>query len=59
MGVLAYGWGRPKETIEATHRVTLEELILGSMRPKRALGQVDDVQIAEGEHSVPLIGRPK
>jgi hypothetical protein len=43
MGVLAYGWGRPKETIEATHRVTLEELILGSMRPKRALEQVDDV----------------
>ena len=58
MGVLAYGWGRPKETIEATHRMTLEELILGSMRPKRALEQVDDVQVAEGEYAVPLIGRP-
>ena len=31
--------------------------ILGSMRPKRALEQVDDVQVAEGEYSVPLIGR--
>ena len=59
MGVLAYGWGRPKETIEATHRMTLEELILGSMRPKRALEQVDDVQAAEDEYSVPLIGRPQ
>ena len=58
MGVLAYGWGRPKETIEATHRMTLEELILGSTRPKRALEPVDDVQVAEGEYSVPLIGRP-
>ena len=57
MGVLAYGWGRPKETIETTHRMTLEELVLGSMRPKRALEQINDVPVAEGECSVPLIGR--
>ena len=57
MGVLAYGWGRPKETIETTHRMTLEELVLGSMRPKRALEQINDVPVAEGEGSVPLIGR--
>jgi hypothetical protein len=59
MGVLAYGWGRPKETIETTHRMTLEELILGSMGPKRAPGQVDDGEVAEGEYAVPLIGRPQ
>jgi hypothetical protein len=59
MGVLAYGWGRPKETIEATHHMKLEELILGSMRPKRPLEQIDDPRVVEGECSVPRIGRPK
>ena len=57
--LLAYGWGRPKETIETTHRMTLEELILGSMGPKRAPGQVDDGEVAEGEYAVLLIGRPQ
>jgi hypothetical protein len=57
MGVLAYGWGRPKETIEATHHMRLEELVLGSMRPKRALEQIDNVSVVESEPSVRLIGK--
>ena len=59
MGVLAYGWGRPKETIEATHHTTLEELILASYQRERALEQVNDKGVAEAECSDLLIGRPR
>jgi hypothetical protein len=30
--ILNRGWGKPKETIEATHRTTIEDLVMASMR---------------------------
>ena len=30
--IINRGWGKPKETVEATHRTTIEDLVMAAMR---------------------------